>query len=105
MSEQTKPKILVSVLCGRERTHWINPLLFDYLITLPLDQRFAIYNLNAYDFGSYQEARNRCMVFARDSGADTLVMIDNDITLPPYFSDILHQSVTTGKAIVNVPAA
>jgi hypothetical protein len=105
MSEQTKPKILVSVLCGRERTHWINPLLFDYLVLLPQDQRFAVFNLNAYDFGSYQEARNTCMVRARDFGADALVMIDNDINLPPYFSNILHQSIINGRSIVNLPAA
>ena len=99
-----KPKILVSVLCGRERTHWINPKLFDHLMTMHWNDCFNLLFLSAYDFGSYAEARNRCMVRARDGGSDYLVMIDNDMTLPGYFDDLLYQTAKTGKSVVALTA-
>ena len=101
-----RPKILLSVLCGSsERTHWINPLLFDSLMALQIDSRLRILNIPAYAIDRVEVARNRCVQFARDDGAEILVMCDNDMTLPPDFGSILLEVISSGKPIVGFRSA
>ena len=96
----SRPKVFLSVLCGAERTSWINPLLFDALMTLQTDPRFALTNAMAYGIDRVETTRNRAMQHARDECADFLIMADNDMVLPPNFGDILENVITSGKAIV-----
>jgi hypothetical protein len=101
----SKPRVLVCVPCGAERDRWINPLLFESLLTMPLDGRYAAFIEIAYGANSYETARNACIKRARDTGAEWLVMIDNDMILLGNFDDILLQTIATGKAVVGLPSA
>jgi hypothetical protein len=96
----SKPRIFLSVLCGAERTNWVNPLLFDALMTLQTDPRFSLTNVMAYGIDRVETVRNRAVQYARDEGADFLIMADNDMVLPSDFGDILENVITSGKSIV-----
>jgi hypothetical protein len=103
----SKPKVLVCVPCGVERTRWINPLLFESLLMMQRDDRYELSIEIFYGFERYEVVRNACVKYARDSGAElaALVMIDNDMILPDDFGDILLQTVSTGKAVVGLSSA
>jgi len=100
-----KHKILISIPCGPERERWINPQLFDSLIALQWDARFSIFIRNAYGFNRYETARNWAMKQALDYNPDALCQIDNDMTLPAKFADILHESIVSEKDVVGLPSA
>src|SRR4051812_32744136 len=73
----SKPKVFLSVLCQAERTGWINPFLYDALMTLQTDPRFSLTNVMAYGIDRVETVRNRAVQYARDEGADHLIMCDN----------------------------
>jgi hypothetical protein len=50
-----------------------------------------------------EHARNLCIVNARERKADVCIQIDNDMTLPHNFADIVHESFVSGKAVVSLP--
>ena len=50
-----------------------------------------------------EHARNLAIVSARTRGADACVQIDNDNVPPADFADILHDAISTGKAVVTLP--
>ena len=99
----SKPRVLVCVLCGRERDSWINPALFRSLLNLQ-DARFDVTIDLAYDLKPYEFARNTCMMNAKLGGYDYLVQIDNDMVLPAAFADVLHETVSSGKHVVGLKA-
>ncbi len=99
-----KPKVSVFVLCSTERCGWINPSLCLSLIALQQDPRFDLTVEMVMDKRPVEHARNYCIVSARASGASACVQIDNDMTLPSNFGDIVHDAITTGKAVVGLPS-
>jgi hypothetical protein len=98
-----KPRVLIYVLCGHERTAWICPPLFSALFNLK-DERLDITVDLANGFRPFERARNWSVIQARDRGFDALVMIDNDMVLPENFADIIHESITSGKPVVGLKA-
>ena len=99
-----KPKVSVFVLCSTERCGWVNPSLCLSLIALQRDPRFDLTVEMVMDKRPVEHARNFCIVSARASGADACVQIDNDMTLPSNFGGIVHDTITTGKAVVGLPS-
>lgn len=97
----SKPRILVCVLCGRERDTWVNPLLFLSLLNLR-DERYDVTVDTAYDLKPHAFVRNNCVTKAKHGGYDYLVQIDNDMVLPGNFANILQEVVTSGKAVVGL---
>jgi hypothetical protein len=96
----SKPKILVCVIVQSERYGWVNPDLCGALLRLQLDTRFDLsFKMAKHPF-RVEHARNMCMLDARSRGVNLLVQIDNDNTLPPNFGDILHETISTRKAVV-----
>jgi|SRR5579872_2789087 len=77
-----KEKILISVLCGKERANWINPELSVNLFNLARDTRFDVALCVVKDAKGYAVARNIAMRAARDNGCDWLLSFDNDNFLP-----------------------
>ena len=51
-----------------------------------------------------EHARNLCMWKAREGGANVRIQIDNDMTLPSNFADIVLDAWSTGKAVVSLPS-
>jgi hypothetical protein len=101
----SKPKILVCVICRNERDGWINPTLCTSLLemqrAMSMEASWCDLTVKMANHGWRVEyARNKCMVDARAMGADFLVQIDNDMVLPPGFSDILHDAHTSLASVV-----
>jgi hypothetical protein len=95
-----KPKVLVCVICQKERYGWVNPHLCAALLRLQLDARFELsFKMANYPF-RVEHARNMCMADARDRGVSYLIQIDNDNTLPANFGDTLHDAISTKKDVV-----
>jgi hypothetical protein len=72
-------KVLVAVLCGSERTNWINPQLSTKLIAMTHDTRAQVAIKWIYECRPTEYARNFAMDCARKDGVDWLLMIDNDV--------------------------
>jgi hypothetical protein len=101
-----RPRILILVLCGTERCGWVNPLLFEALLALQLaDKGYSLAIDTLFSFDRVEVARNRGVQYARDTGADFLVMVDNDMVLPKDFAGALEQIVSSGKPVVSFPSA
>lgn len=97
----SKPKILVCVICRNERDGWVNPTLCAQLLDLQRAMSWCELTVKMANHGWRVEyARNKCMVDAREMGADFLVQIDNDMVLPPGFADILHDAHTSLASVV-----
>ncbi len=96
-----KPRILLYVLCGRERDTWVNPALCRQLLQLQ-DARFDVTVDFAYDLKPHERARNHCVMNAKHGSYTHLCMIDNDMILPAKFANVLHETVSSGKAVVGL---
>lgn len=97
-----KPRILLFVLCSAERSGWISPYLCQSLLVLRQDPRFDLTVSMVVDQRPLYHARNLCIVAARAREAHLACMIDNDMTLPSNFADILLEAFTTSKAVVSL---
>jgi hypothetical protein len=98
----SKPRVLLYVLCGRERDSWINPALFRSVQVLRDDKRLDVTVDIAYDLKPYERARNYCVMNAKHGGYTHLVQIDNDIVPPSNFRDVLHEVISSGKHVVGL---
>jgi hypothetical protein len=99
----SKPRVLLYVLCGRERDTWINPALFSSLLHLQ-DKRFDVTVDLAYDLKPHAAARNHCLMNAKHGGYTHLCMVDNDMVLPGNFRDVLHEVISSEKHVVGLKA-
>jgi|HubBroStandDraft_2_1064218.scaffolds.fasta_scaffold222286_2 hypothetical protein len=96
----SKPNVIVYVLTGIERHDWLSPWLCIALLRLQQDSRFDLSIHMADHPFRVEHARNMCVADARERGAAAMCMIDND-NVPPYnFGDILHDAISTRKAVV-----
>jgi hypothetical protein len=73
----SKPKVLVCVLTGPERTDWLNPSLVMNLLTLAKDPRADVY-FHMVATRPFDAARNVAVDVARRVDADWLISFDND---------------------------
>jgi hypothetical protein len=78
----SKPKVLVCVLCGTERQHWINPELSQMLFKMGRDPRFDVEVATIKDAAPVEVARNHTIKIARDHHFDWLVSFDADNFMP-----------------------
>jgi hypothetical protein len=87
MPEPTK--IIFGVLSTYERTGWIHPSILQFFCDLPLNPGYAFRVVPIHNFVPAAAGRN---VFSRnfkDSDTDWLCMVDNDMSLPANFLDLL----------------
>lgn len=82
------PNVSIQVLCSDERSGWINPQLVCSLLSLPGQIRCTLSCVGNYRPHEY--ARNVAAQSALKSGADWLLMIDNDQTLPSDFVELIR---------------
>jgi hypothetical protein len=87
-----KPKVLVCVLCGTERTNWINPVLMLCLVTMARDPRFDVAFQPVSDHRPFEYARNKTIALARDMGADWVLSFDNDNYVDANPLDVIAQA-------------
>jgi hypothetical protein len=83
-------KVLVTPLCGIERSGWLNPALLTSLVAMSHDSRFQVVIEPAFGLSPVDFARNQCVASARNRGFDWLLTIDNDQTLPPEPFSVLN---------------
>ena len=99
---ETKPYVLVCVLCSFERHGWINPGLFETLVMATHDQRFSMEIRCLSQYHRVETARNVAFEMARVGNVDWLIMIDNDQDCR-QLTEILYEAETTkGVDIVSV---
>jgi hypothetical protein len=82
MMSTAKPKVLVCVLTGLERTNWINPELSMMLFRMGRDPRFDVEVAHVKDARPVEVARNHTIKAARDHNFDWLVSVDSDNFMP-----------------------
>ena len=95
---ETKPKVLIALLCGSERDRWINPGLVRALLPLQRDPRFEVEVTFVHDCFPVSAARNAAVDSARGK-FDWLLMVDNDMTLPEKPCTILDILFNAGTNV------
>lgn len=98
-----KPKVLVCVLTGAERTNWINPSLFLNLVRMLSDPRFELFFYPVHDARPWEFARNHAMDKARSMDADWLIMFDNDNFVYGNILDVVAEAFD--KEIIGLTSA
>jgi|SRR5579872_2766221 len=78
----SKPKVLIAVLTGAERSNWVNPDLTLTLVRMVKDPRFDVNYFPVRDARPWETARNITIVAARQINADWLISFDNDNFVP-----------------------
>ena len=101
---ETKPRVLVCVLCGPERHSWVNPRLTATLLRAVKNQRFDVDVEFIYGAHGVDRARNLAIDKARAEQADWCIQVDNDITCNDPLG-ILSEANAAGLDIVSVSAA
>lgn len=106
---KTDINILVAILTGHERQHWIHPDLLGACLSMPgqlqrLSRVARSANLNFMNIHGHtpvDAARNAAVVHLLESGANWLLQLDND-TVPPI--DLLNVFTEMGdRKIVGLP--
>lgn len=97
----SKPKVLVCVLTGAERTNWLHPYLALNLVAMTQDARFNVEIALVADRRPVDYARNYCVVMARQCKAEFLFMVDNDQSFEGNPLDILNTGMR--KDIIGFP--
>jgi len=86
--------ISIQVLSGDERNGWINPPLVCSLLRL-LSEIPSCSLAFVGNYRPHEYARNVAAQSALSSGADLLLMVDNDQTLPLNFSQLIRDAHQT----------
>jgi hypothetical protein len=94
-----KPTVLVTLLTGLERQHWINPDLMLNLLTMTKDARFDVSFAPIRDARPWDAARNVAMAAAQYADVDWLISFDNDNFVPGNPLDILAQATPDQSVI------
>jgi glycosyltransferase involved in cell wall biosynthesis len=100
---ETKPCVLICVLCGPERHNWVNPRLVATLLRTVRDQRFVVEVEFIYGSHGVDRARNLAIDKAREKQADWCIQIDNDMTIADPLG-ILSDANANALDIVSVGA-
>jgi hypothetical protein len=100
---ESKPKILVCVLCGLERGNWINPSLTENLYAMFRDPRFEVNYYPVRDLPPWEVARNATIAAARKLNVDWLISFDNDNFVPGANPlDVLMQANPERHAVIGL---
>jgi hypothetical protein len=93
MSELTKiPKVLITVLSHAERDGWHHPSITDFLYGLRWEDRYSTNYAPMSCFSPAASGRNVISKHFMDSEAEILMMIDNDMVVPPNIIDTLKDA-------------
>jgi hypothetical protein len=76
----TKPRVMVAVLTGTERQHWVCPGLVRSLLQMAADTRYSVHIEMLYALTPTDYARNTAVKKAVAGAFDWLLMIDNDVS-------------------------
>jgi len=103
MKTRPRPKVMITILCGQERTHWINPSLMQTLFQMQRDQRFESCIFPVQDVRPFELARNVSVEVARKASADWLVSFDNDNFMYGYNTPLDALAIARGRSIISFP--
>jgi hypothetical protein len=73
-----RPLILVCILAGSERHFWINPQLAMTMCAMAASQKYRVMVRCTMDLRPFDTAANTAVTYARDAGAEWLIIIEND---------------------------
>lgn len=93
-----KQRVYTTVLCGPERTHWINPLLHNALMLMHGDRRFDVIPGLIYGVRYYEAAANEAVAQAQKERADWLLLCENDNY--PYHNPLDVLAKAGEKAVI-----
>ena len=96
-----KPKVLITPLCGPERSAWINPRLCASLLRAVKDPRFDTDVELIYGSHGIDTARNLAIDKARQKQVSWNVQIDNDMVCENLLS-VLAEADTAERHVVAV---
>jgi hypothetical protein len=100
----SKPRVLVCVLTGNERTNWICTDLSAAIFRMSKDPRFDISYYPVRDMRPFELARNQTIRVARDEvKADWLISFDNDNF--PYGNPLDIIATAKDKHVIGLPSA
>jgi hypothetical protein len=102
--QMNKQKVLLAVLCGLERTNWINPNLSVNLWQMAHDARFETYYAPVTDQRPFEFARNGALQAAQRMGVDWLLSIDNDNFIQSNPLDLIA-AANTQQNVIGVASA
>ena len=94
------PKILICILTTYERSGWPHPDLLDFVYSLRFNFSYATAFVKAHNFIPAAGARNFFCRNMKDSDADWLLMIDNDMSPPPNLLDTIKNAPADAMAVV-----
>lgn len=87
---KTIPKILITVLTHHERSGWVHPDLMHFIYwTAAENDKYATHYVKTHNFIPAAAARNFFCKQVKDSDADWLLMIDNDMSPPANLLDTI----------------
>jgi GT2 family glycosyltransferase len=98
--------VAVIVLCGRERDHWINPLLMKRVVQCIHDgiqaHRPVAIDLQ-YGTSPVELARNAVVKNFLQTSGSWLIQIDNDTIPPENFLTLVDAAEAEGKRVFGIP--
>ena len=103
MKSPSRPKVMITILCGQERTNWINPNLMQTLYQMQRDQRFECSLFPVQDIQPYELARNVSVEAARKANAEWLVSFDNDNFMYGYNTPLDALAIAEDRRIISFP--
>src|SRR5579872_5096898 len=94
------PKILICILTTYERSGWPHPDLLDFVYSLRFNFSYATAFVKAHNFIPAAGARNFFCRNMKDTDADWLLMIDNDMSPGPDLLDTIKDAPEDAMVVV-----
>ncbi len=94
------PKILICILTTYERSGWPHPDLLDFVYSLRFNFSYATALVKAHNFIPAAGARNFFCRNMRDTDADWLLMIDNDMSPGANLLDTIKHAPEDAMVVV-----
>jgi GT2 family glycosyltransferase len=104
--KESKPSVKVTVLCGKERDYWINPLLHMRVIEAFIDGMQSYRPIATgitCGVRPVERARNRAVEEFLCTSGQWLIQIDNDTIPSEHFLRLLDQTEAESKLIFGIP--
>lgn len=104
--KESKPSVKVTVLCGKERDSWINPLLHMRVIEAFIDGMQSYRPIATgitCGVRPVERARNRAVEEFLCTPGHWLVMVDNDTIPPEHFLRLIDVAEADGVRVFGVP--
>jgi hypothetical protein len=94
---------MITILCGQERTDWINPKLMQTLFQMQRDKRFECCLFPVQDVRPFELARNVSVEAARKANVDWLVSFDNDNFMYGYNTPLDALAIAKDRRVISFP--